>query len=83
MYLKKKTIVKTRNKRRPQKTLIILILLCGIISCKSSLIVYEIKTDHLPNPGNFTFLPDWIGRSVLKMEAGTSKSMHGSWTEFN
>lgn len=54
MYLKKKTIVQTRNKGRPQKTLIILILLCGTISCKSTLIVHEIKTENIPNSGNLT-----------------------------
>ncbi|MGV8092560.1 MAG: 5'-nucleotidase C-terminal domain-containing protein [Mangrovibacterium sp.] len=46
-----------------QRTLIIFIFLCGIISCKSSLIIHDIKTENISNSENLTL----VDSSVIKL----------------
>lgn len=46
-----------------QKALIILIFLCGILSCKSNLIIHDIKTENIPNSENLIT----VDSSVIKL----------------
>lgn len=83
MYLKKKTTTTAKYRCRLQKVLIIPILLCGIISCKSTLIVHEIKTENISNSGNLTTVDSSVVRLVQPYKdklAGKMREVIGSGT---